>query len=54
MRVGHYEIKLQKRLTLTGWNAAFISILAIIFALALFSLIFILAKVNPLGCGTLV
>jgi ABC-type uncharacterized transport system permease subunit len=48
MRVGHYEIKLQKRLTLTGWNAAFISILAIIFALALFSLIFILAKVNPL------
>jgi ABC-type uncharacterized transport system permease subunit len=48
MRIGRYEVKLQKRLTLTGWNAAIISILAIIFALALFSLIFILAKINPL------
>jgi len=35
-------------LTLTGWEAAAISILAIIFALALFSFIFILADVNPL------
>ncbi len=48
MRIGRYEAKLQKRLTLTGWNAAIISILAIIFALALFSLIFFLAKINPL------
>jgi general nucleoside transport system permease protein len=48
MRIGRYEVKLQKRLTLTGWNAAIISILAIIFALVLFSLIFILARINPL------
>jgi simple sugar transport system permease protein len=48
MRIGSYELKLEKRLTLTGWEAAIISILAIIFALALFSFIFILAKINPL------
>jgi ABC-type uncharacterized transport system permease subunit len=48
MRIGRYEVKLQKRLALTGWDATIISILAIIFALALFSLIFILAKINPL------
>ena len=48
MRIGSYELKLEKRLTLTGWEAAIISILAIIFALALFSFIFILAEVNPL------
>jgi simple sugar transport system permease protein len=48
MRVGSYELKLEKRITLTGWQAATISILAIIFALALFSLIFILAGINPL------
>jgi simple sugar transport system permease protein len=48
MRAGSYELKLEKRLTLTGWKAATISILAIIFALVLFSLIFILAGVNPL------
>jgi ABC-type uncharacterized transport system permease subunit len=48
MRIGHYELKLEKRLTLGGWEAAIISILAIIFALALFSIIFILAKINPL------
>ena len=48
MRVGNYELKLEKRLTLTNWEAAIISILAIIFALALFSFIFTLAKINPL------
>jgi len=48
MRIGSYELKLEKRLTLTSWEAAIISILAIIFALALFSFIFILAKTNPL------
>ncbi len=48
MRIGSYELKLEKRLTLTGWKAAFISVLAIIFALALFSIIFILAEGNPL------
>jgi ABC-type uncharacterized transport system permease subunit len=49
MRVGSYALKLQKRLTLTSWEAAIISILAIIFALVLFSLIFILAEINPLS-----
>jgi ABC-type uncharacterized transport system permease subunit len=48
MKIGSYELKLEKRLTLTGWNAATISVFAIIFALALFSLIFIQARINPL------
>ena len=48
MRIGSYELKIEKRLTLIGWEAAIISILAIIFALALFSIIFILAEINPL------
>jgi ABC-type uncharacterized transport system permease subunit len=48
MRIGSYKLKLEKRLTLTGLEAAIISLLAIIFALALFSIIFILAGVNPL------
>jgi ABC-type uncharacterized transport system permease subunit len=48
MKIGGYELKLEKRLTLVGWQAAIISLLAIIFALALFSFIFILADVNPL------
>jgi ABC-type uncharacterized transport system permease subunit len=48
MRIGSYELKLEKRLTLMGWQAAIISILAIVFALALFSFIFILAGINPL------
>ena len=48
MRVGNYELKLEKRATLSGWQAARISILAIIFALALLSLLFIIARVNPL------
>ena len=48
MKVGGYALKLEKRATLSGWQAAVNSILAIIFALALFSIIFILAKINPL------
>jgi simple sugar transport system permease protein len=48
MRLGGYELKLEKRVTLTGRQAAGISILAIIFALALFSTIFFLAGINPL------
>ena len=48
MRIGSYELKLEKRVTLSNWQAASISILAIIFALALFSFIFILAGINPL------
>lgn len=49
MRIGNYELKFEKRLTVTGWQAAIISVLAIIFALALFSLLFTLAKINPLS-----
>jgi ABC-type uncharacterized transport system permease subunit len=48
MRLGRHELKLEKRPALTGGKAAILSILAILFALALFSLIFILAGVNPL------
>jgi len=48
MTIGRYEVKLEKRLGLAGWNAALISILAILFALLLFSLIFILARINPI------
>jgi len=48
MRIGSYQLRLEKRLTLTGWQAAIISTLAIIFALVLFSFIFILADINPL------
>ena len=48
MRLGGFEYKLQKRVSLSGLQAATISILAIISALALFSLIFILARINPL------
>jgi simple sugar transport system permease protein len=48
MRIGSYELKIEKRLALAGWEAAIISIFAIIFALALFSIIFILDEVNPL------
>jgi simple sugar transport system permease protein len=48
MRIGSHDLKLQKRETLRGWQAAWISILAIIVALILFSLIFIFAGKNPL------
>jgi len=48
VRIGSYGLNLEKRLTLSGWEAAVISILAIVFALALFSIIFILAGLNPL------
>jgi len=48
MRIGSYAVKLRKRTALTGWYATIISILAIVVALALFSLIFILAGTNPL------
>ncbi len=48
MRIGSYELKIEKRVALTSWQAAAISILAIIVALVLFSFIFIIAGVNPL------
>ena len=47
MKIGGYELKLERRVTLAGWEAALMSVLAIIFALVLFSFIFILADINP-------
>ncbi len=48
MKIGSYKLKLERRATLSGRQAAFISILAILFALLLFSLLFVIAGVNPL------
>ncbi|NIS83072.1 MAG: ABC transporter permease [Anaerolineales bacterium] len=48
MRIGNYDLKLEKRVSLSGSQATIISLLAIIVALALFSLIFIIAGINPL------
>jgi simple sugar transport system permease protein len=48
LTIGNYEIKVQKRVSLSGWQAAWISFLAIVVTLVLFSFIFILAGVNPL------
>ena len=47
MRVGSYQLKLQTRVYLSGWQTALISIVAIVVALAIFSIIFIQAGVNP-------
>jgi ABC-type uncharacterized transport system permease subunit len=49
MRIGSRELKLENREALRGWQAASISILAIIVSLFLFSLIFIFAGKNPLA-----
>lgn len=48
MKLGSYEVKLENKLKVTGWEAAAISILAILIALVLVSFIFLQAKVNPL------
>jgi simple sugar transport system permease protein len=48
VRIGRRELKLEKRAALSGGRAAMISILAILAALALFSIIFIMAGVDPL------
>lgn len=48
MTIAGYELTLKKREKLTGAQAAVISILAVIFALLLFSLIFVQADANPL------
>jgi len=48
MKLGSYEVKLEKKLKVTGWEAATISILAILIALVVVSFIFLQAKVNPL------
>jgi general nucleoside transport system permease protein len=49
MRIGHYRLKLEKRVSLSGWEAALISLMAVIFALLLFSILFLIAKINPLS-----
>jgi ABC-type uncharacterized transport system permease subunit len=49
MKIGARELKLEKRVVLSGWQVALISILAIIFALAIFSVLFLLDGVNPLS-----
>ncbi|MCP4168690.1 MAG: ABC transporter permease [Chloroflexi bacterium] len=48
MTFGSYALKLETRATLSGWKATLISILAIVVALALFSIIFLLDGVNPI------
>ncbi|MCS6844928.1 MAG: hypothetical protein NZ528_11515 [Caldilineales bacterium] len=48
MRLGALEVKLQPRASLPGWKAALISVLAIVVALLLFSVLFVLARVSPL------
>ena len=48
MKLGSYELKLEKKVGVTGWEAAIISLLAIVVALVLVSLIFLQAKVDPL------
>jgi len=48
MKLGNYQVKLEKKLKVTGLEAAAISTLAIVIALALVSLIFLKAGVNPL------
>ena len=37
MRIGSYKLELEKRVALSGWEAASISLIAILFALAFFS-----------------
>jgi len=48
MKIAGYELTLKKRESLPGWRAALISLIAVIFALLFFSLIFIQADANPL------
>ncbi len=48
MRLGSYEVKLEKKVRVTGWEATTISLLAILIGLALVGLIFLKAGVNPL------
>jgi len=48
VKLGSYEVKLEKKAKVTGWEAATISLLAILIGLALVGLIFRQAGVNPL------
>jgi general nucleoside transport system permease protein len=54
MSVGGYRIKLKQRSRLDGWEAVGIPLLAIVFALAIFSFVFILAHINPLSAYRLI
>jgi simple sugar transport system permease protein len=47
VRIGSYEVRLERRATVSRWQAAGISLLAIAAALALVGLIFLQAGVNP-------
>ena len=49
MKLAGYHLRLQKRVTLNAWQAAAISILAILTALILFGVIFLQAGINPLS-----
>lgn len=49
MRIGNCQLKFEKRVAFAGWQAAAISGVSIVCALALFSLIFVLADINPLA-----
>ncbi len=48
MKIGSYQLKLEKRTTLTPWQAVVNAILAIVVALFLFGFIFIFAGISPL------
>lgn len=48
MKIGNHEIKLQRRVGLPWYSAAIISLLSIVAALLIFSLIFIHSGVSPL------
>lgn len=48
MKIGPYEIKLEKRATITNWDTIKISGLAVLVALGLFSIVFMLANVSTL------
>lgn len=48
MKLGPYRLRMEKRAALPGWQAALISLLAILAALLLFSVVFLQAGVNPL------
>ncbi len=48
MTIGRNTFKLEKRITLTNWQAALISINAIIVALFIFGFIFLFAGISPL------
>ena len=49
MKIGQYQIKLEKRSTFLPWQALVNAILAIVAALFLFGFIFLLAGHNPLS-----